>query len=539
MIGSALLAAVATVLLIACTNLANLSLARGSSRLQETAVRTALGASRGRLIREQLIESGVVTIAGGLLGLVVLAGLTDFMVADLPIAQGLVIHFVPEVSVPVLAASAAATVLALLVFGLWPALQSTRQEVRSALGAGAAATPPRWRLHRNLVAWQVGGSVALVLVAAMSVKVVGAVSETDSGVDYRHLAVAQVDFALNGKDETRGRLLVDQILADVRRQPGIESASASTGLPFGLRSSSSVVVTSERDPFTESRDAGEFGNRIAATPEILSTLGMQIVRGRAFTDRDDAAAPRVAILSEGLAREIFQSTDVVGQVVQMGRGKRLVKTNPPEAFTVVGVSKETDTFMLGLRGNPILFVPLTQIYNPVVTVTARAADPAAAAAVLRSAIRHADPELAVSALGTGVAMLSGPYFLLRIIAGLASALGLLALVLAMAGLYGVLAHLVARRTREIGIRIAIGADRSRIFAMILRDGLRPVVKGLVLGLGAGMVLRVILRATVVTGISPVDLAVFAIVPIPFALAALLACYVPASRASRVDQRRVA
>jgi len=151
-----------------------------------------------------------------------------------------------------------------------------------------------------------------------------------------------------------------------------------------------------------------------------------------------------------------------------------------------------------------------------------------------SAIRGVDPELAVTASGTGSTILSGPYFLLRIIGSLATGLGLLALVLAMAGLYGVLSHLVARRTREIGIRIAVGADRSRIFALILRDGLRPVVKGLVLGLGAGVLVRFALRAAVFTEISPVDPLVFGLVPIPFVIAALAACYVPASRASRVD-----
>ena len=136
--------------------------------------------------------------------------------------------------------------------------------------------------------------------------------------------------------------------------------------------------------------------------------------------------------------------------------------------------------------------------------------------------------------GTGSTILAGPYFLLRIVGGLATALGFLALVLAMAGLYGVLAHVVARRTREIGIRIAIGAERSRIFALVLRDGLRPVVKGLALGLGAGVLFRIALRATIVTGISPIDPLVFGLVPIPFVVAALVACYVPASRASRVD-----
>ena len=201
---------------------------------------------------------------------------------------------------------------------------------------------------------------------------------------------------------------------------------------------------------------------------------------------------------------------------------------------VIGVSKDTDTFVMGRRGNPVFFVPLAQGYDSSVVISARAADPSVAAGLQRAAIRRADPELAVSSLGTGSTLLAAPYFLLRIVVGLSSSLGVMALVLAMAGLYGVLAHLVARRTREIGIRIANGADRSRIFTLILRDGLRPVVKGLVLGLGAGVLFRIALRTTIVTGISPVDPVVFAVVPIPFVLAAVIACYVPASRASRVD-----
>jgi putative ABC transport system permease protein len=379
----------------------------------------------------------------------------------------------------------------------------------------------------------VGGSVALLLVAAMCVKVIARVGGTDPGVDYRRLALAQLDFAMNGHDEARSQLLLDQILADASRQPGIESVSASTGLPFGIMAPP-IYVTTEDQPFTETRDIGEYAHRIAATREIFGTLGMQVVRGRAFTDRDDAGARRVAILSEGLARQVFHTTDVVGRRVLLGLRSRLVKSAPPEAFAVVGVSKDTDTFMLGRRDNPVLFVPLAQGYNSPVTISARAANPSAAAGVLRSAIRKADPELAISSLGTGLKVLSGPYFLLRIVAALASALGTLALVLAMAGLYGVLAHVVSRRTREIGIRIAMGADRSRIIALILRDGLRPVVKGLALGLGAGVVFRIALRSTIVTGINPVDPLTFALVPVPFVIAALIACYVPASRASRVE-----
>ena len=367
----------------------------------------------------------------------------------------------------------------------------------------------------------------------MCVKVVAAVGAQDPGVDYRQLALAQVDFSLNGKDESRSRALIDGILAAARAQPGLESVTASTGLPFGMPALPGFVTTPQQ-PFTESRDAGEYTFIISATPEVFGTLRMRLVRGRTLTDRDDAAGPRVAILSERLAREVFHSIDVVGQPLIVGRTNRLSKRYPAETFTVVGVSADTDAFLLGRRGSSVMFVPLAQRYESRVTFSARAANPAAAVGVLRSAIRSVDPDLAVTLSGTGSTVLAGPYFLLHIVGSLATALGFLALVLAMAGLYGVLAHVVARRTREIGIRIAIGAERSRIFALILRDGLRPVVKGLVLGLGVGVLFRIALRATIVTGISPIDPVVFGLVPIPFVIAALAACYVPASRASRVD-----
>jgi predicted permease len=532
-LGVAILFAVATVLIIACTNLANLALARGTSRAQETAVRAALGASRWRLIREHLIESGIVTGCGGGLGLLLLWTLTRSFETDLPVMQSLVIHFKPDVNATVLLVAAGATTLALLVFGVWPALQSTRADVRGALGAGGAATPPRWRLHRSLVAWQVAGSVAMVLVAGMCVKVVAAVGATDPGVDYRHLALAQADFDINGRDELRGRALLDTILVEARRQSRVESVSASSGLPFGVMGPPTYATRVE-EPFTSNRDAGHYTHRIAATPDIFATLGMRIVRGRGFTDRDDVGAPRVAILSEGIAREIFRTTDVVGRSISLHPWPRLINARMPQTCEVVGVSKETDSFMLGRRGNPVLFVPLAQQYESRITITARSADPAGAASALRTAIRTVAPDMATSALGTGEALLMGPYFLLRIIAGLAAALGTIALVLAMAGLHGVLSHVVARRTREIGIRLAVGADRKRILSLMLRDGFRPVVKGLVIGLGAGVLLRLLLRATIVTAISPVDVTMFSLIPVPFLCAGLAACWVPASRASRVD-----
>jgi predicted permease len=532
-LGLAVLFTVITVLFIACTNLANLSLAEGTSRTQEIAVRTALGASRARLVREYLLERGIVTVAGAGLGLILMRQLTRGFSTDLPISPGLVIHFTPEIDGSVFIAAACATTIAFFVMGLWPALESTRADVRRSLGAGFTATPARWRLHRGLVAWQVAGSVAMVLVAAMCVKVTASIGNRDPGVDYKHLALAQIDFALNGEDEPRGRAVLDNILSKLSAQRGIRKVSASAGLPFGLMGPPAFVTSIDK-PFVETRDVGTYTNRIAASPEVFSTLGLKILRGRAFTDRDDASAPLVTVLSEAMARELFQTTDVIGRSISASQWSRLRKGKTPVTYEIIGVSKDTDTFIIGRRGNPVIFVPLAQQYEPRLVVAVRSQNPRGAAAMLNSVVRDVAPSLALSGVGTGEQLLLGPYLVLRIIASLAGGLGGVALLLAMVGLYGVLSHVVARRTREIGIRIAMGADRQRILSLILRDGFRPVLTGLVVGLFVGVALRVILKATVVTTISPVDLVVFSLVPVPFVLAAVAACYVPAARAARVD-----
>jgi putative ABC transport system permease protein len=375
----------------------------------------------------------------------------------------------------------------------------------------------------------------MVLVAAMCVKVTASIGNRDPGVDYKHLALAQVDFALNGEDEFRGRAVLDNILSKLSAQPGIQKVSASAGLPFGLMGPPAFVTSIDK-PFVETRDVGKYTNRIAASPDVFSTLGLKILRGRAFTDRDDAVAPLVTVLSEAVARELFQTTDVVGRSVSMSKWSRLRKRNgeTPVTYNVIGVSKDTDTFIIGRRGNPVIFVPLAQQYEPRLVVAVRSQNPRAAAGMLNSVVRDVAPNLALSGVGTGEQLLLGPYLVLRLIASLAGGLGGVALLLAMVGLYGVLSHVVARRTREIGIRIAMGADRHRILSLVLRDGFRPVLTGLVIGLFVGVALRVILKATVVTTISPVDLVVFSLVPVPFVLAAVAACYVPAARAAHVD-----
>ncbi|HEY3884361.1 MAG TPA: ABC transporter permease [Vicinamibacterales bacterium] len=502
-----ILVAIATLLLIACTNLANLALARGTARAQETAVRSALGASRWRLVREQLVESAMVVTCGGALGLAILTGLVSYWTVDIPMGYGDTIPFAPQVDVSVLIASAAAMLIAVVVFGVWPALQSTRSDVRDALGAGHGATSPKWRMHRNIIAWQVSGSVALLLVAFLCAKVVAGADHEHPSARHDQLALADVEFSLNGKDEAQMRRLAASILDDVRAQRGVRNASASNGVPFGLWMGRDRIAVTTPDRASEPPTSPVWSQTttIAVMPGFFATVGIPLTHGRSFNEQDEAAAPAVAIVSEEFARETFRTTDVVGRTlatrsVMRAQGRSVLKAG---SLTIVGVSADDEPWGNG-RAKSLIFVPFAQRYQPSapVTFTVNATDARAGVAALRASIRRVDPDLSISSAGTGTIMLDGPLFLLRAITAMAAALGALALVLAMAGLFGVLSHVVTKRTREMGIRLAIGAERGDIFRLIVRDGLHPVGKGLLLGLSIGVGARIAVKTFVETMCRP-------------------------------------
>jgi predicted permease len=542
-----ILVAITVVLLIACTNLANLALARGTARAQETAVRTALGASRWRLVREHLIETFVIVACGDALAVLVLRRLQDYFSTDLPLGPGITIPFRPEIDVSVLAAALLATLMALLVFGLWPAISSTRSDVRRGVGAGAAATTPRWRFHRNLIAWQVCGSIALLLVAVMTVRILSSGSGSWTRAKYGDTAVVQIDLALNGLDDARARQITGAILDDLRTQPDLSRVGASSGSPSAFLGSRRPVTT-PLEPFEPGRQRGKIAAIAAVTPDFFRTMDLRTTRGRAFTELDGEGTPAVAVVTEQLARDLYQTTDVIGRTVLLAPDRRPapVGTLPP-AFpapapgaptpvTIVGVAADITSLPTASRPDNILFVPLAQRFDTrtTVLVVARGTSGTAPVGRLREEIRKVAPQLVVSAAGTGAVLLEGPFFLVRVIGRLAAALGGLAFVLAMAGLFGILTHVVERRTREIGIRLAIGAARGQILRLILRDGLHPVLKGVVLGLTIGMGSRIALRGQILTTIGAWDPLEFCLLPLLFLAAALIACAIPAVRAARVD-----
>jgi putative ABC transport system permease protein len=271
-------------------------------------------------------------------------------------------------------------------------------------------------------------------------------------------------------------------------------------------------------------------------------MDIRIARGRDLTDRDDAGSPPVGLVTEQLARDLYRTTDAVGRTIVLALPPGPVRPGasrqerPTASFTIVGVVSDMRSSPTATRPDNILFVPLAQQFDlrETVLIVARADDAAGAVATLRREIQRVAPQLALGGANTGDVLLEGPVFVMRVIAALAATLGGLALALAMAGLFGILTHVVERRTREIGIRLAVGAERGQIVRLVLRDGLHPVVKGLVLGLTIGLGSRIVLRGQIVTALAAWDPWEFCALPALFLVAALVACAVPAARASRVD-----
>ena len=524
--------AVGLVLLVACTNVANLVLARGAARRHETAVRLALGASRWRLIREQLVEAALVALGGCIAAFVVARSLmVRVLTAELPLAPGLSLQVAPEINVSVAAVALASTALALIVFGVVPAIHGSRGSVREAIASDGQNAPlPRWRGRRGLIACQVAVSAGLVSVAVLCAQQVIALARHDTGIDIDRLALARVNVQMERRDETHGRWALEQMLDAARRLPGVESAALSSGFPIELGARGGTVAVSQE------RLTGGFYDFMVSTPSVFATWGVEILQGRGFDDRDTASSEPVVVLTERLARGLFPQAAAVGRHIVL-RWQRFVgePVLPIQTVTVIGVVGDTDAGSVGNRGGGYLYLPWSQHDQPVMTLTVRTAgDPTALVDPLKRLVNRIDPDLPVLDAEAASALGGGRNLVLKVGAGAAGFLGWLALVLSMAGLYGVLSDVVLRRTRELGIRMALGADAPHLLRMVLQDGARPVLVGLGIGLGCGVILRVAFRPLFIRMLPAFDPLMIALVPVAFIAAALLAAYFPARRASRVD-----
>jgi predicted permease len=527
--GLLLVAFAAMVLVVACTNLSNLVLARGSARQGELAVRMAMGASRARLVWEQCVESILLSCVGGAAAYALFVALSAWMTRDFSITVPPVGRFMiaihPTLNPESVVVAAVAMLLSLLVFSLEPAVHLARTlDIRSALAAQASGVRPRTRRQRMILRWQVAVAAGFFIVATMFIRVTVEQARHDSGVDIDQIVVASVLLNDGGSDDGQLRRRIE---VESAKESALVSVAVSTGLPFGVPSTLQASIARAGGDRAAAKTPVV---AIAATPSIFRTLGIPIARGRALREADDGSAAPVVVVSELAAVELLKRPDPVGEqvVIRAGQSERIA--------TVIGVSRDTDVSAMNGRRRPLVFVPVAQQDDIApLTVTARGSGrTSSAVAALRAAIERADPAVSIDIIGGGREVLSGGFEILRSAGRGALYLGGATRLRSMFGLFGVPSHVVTFRTREFGVRMSLGATARQIKMLVIRDGARAMFEGLVLGLWGGVAGRLMVRSYLDLDVAALDAWMLLITLIPIVLAALCACYLPASRASRVD-----
>jgi putative ABC transport system permease protein len=478
------------------------------------------------VVREAVSEAVLIAAVGGALAIGVAQLLIGLLGRELVITRGLAMQLQPRVDLAVLAAGTLATFLAMLAAGLAPAIHAGRADIRRALASDNASTAsPRWRGRRYLITLQVAVSALLVSIAGLCVAQVKDHQQTATGIDFAHLALVEADFKQPQYGAATVRQLVDRVLGEISRQPGVASASVSSGLPSGIGTPGASVRASGPPQRVEF---------VAGTPKTMETLGIEIRRGRGIDERDLAGSLPVVILGERNAESLFGTTDVLGRTVRVQRQRWVGDPEWPEqVLTVVGVAGTAGRDTPARAGT--IYVPWSQQYETRLVFAAHTAgNPGALVNTLRQIVQSTAPDAAVVQSLTGSALAAQDTLFFRVVAVIATVLGAMALIVALAGLYGILSFLVAGRTREIGIRIAIGAEGGAIRRQILWEGLSPVVLGLVLGLGLGAMVRLAIQPMFQRMLPALDLVALGAVPLLFLVAGSVACYLPARRAAKVD-----
>jgi putative ABC transport system permease protein len=518
-----LMAVVGMVLLIACTNLASFLLARGADRKKEVALRLALGARRGRLVRQLLTETMLLALTGGAVGV----GLAYWTVR-------LLTRFQPPLPVPItldlsldstvflfaLAISLGAGVL----FGLLPALQSTKPDVAPTLkeegdrrGGGRTG-----RLRAGLVVTQVAVSLVLLVGSGLFLRSLIAAQAIDPGFDAPEAAMISIETRTSGYEDAEALVALRQLTERIGALPGIDAVAAVDRLPL----SATVHVQDFQIPGHEPPE-GRDGiplDAVSVSAGYLDLLRIPILSGRGIEVGETGESEPVLVISEAMARRFWPLQDPVGQVIRT-RGADV---------QIVGVARDTKVRTLGEAPRPLAYYPLEQNYRSLVTLVARGRGPAPETlALLRRTLREFDPNLVIMSQSTMQTHLSGMLFAPRMAAMLLAVSGGLALLLTAVGLYGVVSYSVSRRTREVGVRMSLGADPGSVVGLVIRGGLRLVIWGTAIGLALAFAITRAVEG-LLYGVSATDPVTFLGVPLLLLTIAALAAYVPARAASRVD-----
>ncbi|MGH9174850.1 MAG: ABC transporter permease [Vicinamibacterales bacterium] len=531
-----LMAMVGLVLLIACANVANLLLSRATARQREIAVRLALGASRSRLIRQTLTESLVLATSGGLVGLVMSIWVGDVLLSVMPFESFTrSLSTAPDLRVGVFTALLA--LLTAVLFGLIPALQASKPQLNRTLREEAgslAGGTHHARFRKGLVVAQVALSMLLVAGAGLFARSLYNLKNLDTGFNAGNLITFHVDPALNGYDQTRIKRFYDDLLRDLRQIPGVQSASLAQVAALTGTASSRTVQVQGYEPKPD-ENMNPWTNEIA--PDYFRTMGMPLIMGREFNERDVQGAPLVAIVNESFARYFFPNESSIGRRF----GFRTF--NDPGAIEIVGVVK--DALYADMRQGTtqddnetprFAYTPFQQSAElNEMTVYVRTAGAAAAALPdqLRQAVRGADTSMPVFEMQSMEQTVDEALFNERMLALLSGSFGLLATVLAAIGLYGVMSYTVSRRTREIGIRIALGAERASVVWLVLREVAFLTIIGIGVGVPGALGLSRFVRSQLF-GIEPSDPLTITIAATALAIVGLVAGYIPARRAASVQ-----
>jgi putative ABC transport system permease protein len=536
-----LLAAVGFLLLVACANVANLMLAQAGARARELAIRSALGAPRGRLVRQFLTEALLVSLLGGALGVLWawwgVAGLVALAPPSLPRLESV------SVDLPVLAFALLLAVSAAAGLGAFTALRATGRSVRAGLtdaGRGQAGGAGSQRAGQMIVAAQMAITLVLVVGAGLFGRSLMKVLQVDPG--FRVDRVLTMDVALPWVEDEAQKAAQARFFAalvdDLGRIPGVSRVGATSGLPLdgGHPDGQFLVMTGDTGPVTMDRLEQLFQQKerlgiadyVAATPGYFEVLGIPLVRGRRFDERDAPDAPQVALITESLARERWPGQDPIGKTIEFGN-----MDGDLRLITVVGVVADTHEYGLDAPPRPTVYVNLLQRPRSAVSVAMRVeADAAPVARAARGVLQRLDPELPTR-FRTLSQVASAALRPRRFDVVLIGSFALTALLLATSGVFGVMAYAVSRRTREIGVRVALGAGGRDVSRMIVGQGLRTILAGVAVGIAGALALTRSV-ASLLYGVTPTDPLTFAGVTVLLVGAGLLACYVPARRAARVD-----
>ena len=550
LIGTLLMAMAGAVLLIASLNLANMLLARGTARAKEIAVRLALGASRWRIVRQLLCEGLLLAIVGGVAGLLVSVWCNNLLLHSMAALLGsmnfsFVIDLHPDAVV--LAVTFLFCVLATLLFSLGPALKATRADLVNDLKQQVGEPACTGRLSRFFaprhisVMAQIALSLMLLFSAGLFFRGALEAGGLNPGFDPRGDLVSEIDFSLVKKDPTEARRLLFATIQRLRELPGVRVAALGTMLPYGNFTTTRRIMSTRESMPTDPKapDPGAGGLFTAITPGYFDAIGVRILRGRDFTqaEAENKDAPRVVILDEEMANKIFPNTDALGQHIRYTQPPR---GGSPNDFEVVGI---VNTHRHDVQNDTTLrrlFVPFVQSYSGNVYLHTRLTNTDRRVVIglistLRQTLRNIDPDLPVLSITpyTDQMEKSVGLWIVRLGAVLFGVFGGIALLLAVVGVYGVKAYSVARRTREIGIRMALGAHRGDVFKLIMKQGMLQTAFALGLGLfvslGAGRVL-----AQMLYRVSPMDPIALVTAAILLGVASLLACFFPARRATKVS-----